>query len=97
MFHSVNLSLQVMAALPMAFIGAVAALVITGQTLTVAAMVGFIALVGVASRNGILLLNHYLAPREVRRRRLDQGDDRPRRPGTACAGADDRAVRRHCA
>jgi HME family heavy-metal exporter len=60
MFHSINLSLQVMAALPMAFIGAVAALVITQQTLTVAAMVGFIALVGVASRNGILLLNHYL-------------------------------------
>lgn len=60
MFQSVNLSLQVMAALPMAFIGAVAALVITQQTLTVAAMVGFIALVGVASRNGILLLNHYL-------------------------------------
>ncbi len=60
MFHSVNLSLQVMAALPMAFIGAVAALVITGQTLTIAAMVGFIALIGVASRNGILLLNHYL-------------------------------------
>jgi len=60
MFHSVNLSLQVMAALPMAFIGAVAALILTQQTLTVAAMVGFIALVGVASRNGILLLNHYL-------------------------------------
>ncbi len=60
MFHSANLSLQVMAAIPMAFIGAVAALVVTGQTLTVAAMVGFIALVGVASRNGILLLNHYL-------------------------------------
>jgi HME family heavy-metal exporter len=60
MFHSANLSLQVMAAIPMAFIGAVAALVVTGQTLTVAAMVGFIALVGVASRNGILLINHYL-------------------------------------
>lgn len=60
MFQSVNLSLQVMAALPMAFIGAVAALVITDQTLTIAARVGFIALVGVASRNGILLLNHYL-------------------------------------
>lgn len=60
MFHSVNLALQVMAALPMAFIGAVAALVLTNQTLTIAAMVGFIALVGVASRNGILLLNHYL-------------------------------------
>lgn len=60
MFRSINLSLQVMAALPMAFIGSVAALLITGQTLTIAAMVGFIALVGIASRNGILLLNHYL-------------------------------------
>jgi len=60
MFRSVNLSLQVMAALPMAFIGAVIALVVTGQTLTIAAMVGFISLAGIASRNGILLLNHYL-------------------------------------
>lgn len=60
MFRSVNLSLQVMAALPMAFIGSVAALVITGQTLTIASMVGFISLAGIASRNGILLLNHYL-------------------------------------
>ncbi|MBI1311557.1 CusA/CzcA family heavy metal efflux RND transporter [bacterium] len=60
MFRSVNLSLQVMAALPMAFIGSVIALVWTGQTLTVAAMVGFISLAGIASRNGILLLNHYL-------------------------------------
>jgi HME family heavy-metal exporter len=60
MFRSVNLSLQVMTALPMAFIGSVIALVITGQTLTIAAMVGFISLTGIASRNGILLLNHYL-------------------------------------
>ena len=49
-----------MAALPMAFIGSVAALVLTHQTLTIAAMVGFISLAGIASRNGILLLNHYL-------------------------------------
>ncbi len=60
MFRSVNFSLQVMAALPMAFIGSTAALVITGQTLTIAAMVGFISLGGIASRNGILLLNHYI-------------------------------------
>ena len=60
MFRSINLSLQVMAALPMAFIGSVVALVVTGQTLTVASMVGFISLAGIASRNGILLLNHYL-------------------------------------
>ncbi|GAA4468624.1 efflux RND transporter permease subunit [Novipirellula rosea] len=60
LFRSVNLAFQVMAALPMAFIGSVAALVITGQTLTIAAMVGFISLAGIASRNGILLLQHYL-------------------------------------
>jgi CzcA family heavy metal efflux pump len=60
LFGSVNFSLQVMAALPMAFIGSVAMLVVTDQKLTVAAMVGFISLGGIASRNGILLLNHYL-------------------------------------
>ncbi|MEE9603265.1 MAG: efflux RND transporter permease subunit, partial [Thermoguttaceae bacterium] len=60
MFGSANLSLQVMFALPAALIGSVAALWITGQTLTVAAMVGFISLCGIASRNGILLINHYL-------------------------------------
>jgi HME family heavy-metal exporter len=60
MFRSVALALQVMIALPMAFLGAVAALYVTGQTLTVASMVGFISLCGIASRNGILLINHYL-------------------------------------
>lgn len=60
MFRSVNLALQVLAALPMAFIGSVAAIVLTGQTMTIPALVGFISLAGIASRNGILLLNHYL-------------------------------------
>ena len=60
MFRSANLALQVMVALPMAFIGSVASLYLTGQTLTVASMVGFISLCGIASRNGILLINHYL-------------------------------------
>ena len=60
LFHSVNMALQVLSALPMAAIGAVAALVVTGQSLTVASMVGFISLSGIASRNGILLIAHYL-------------------------------------
>ena len=60
MFRSVTLALQVMVTLPTAFIGAVAALYLTHQTLSIAAMVGFISLCGIAARNGILLLNHYL-------------------------------------
>jgi len=60
LFRSTNLALQVLAALPMAAIGSVAALVLTRQSLTVASMVGFISLSGVASRNGILLIAHYL-------------------------------------
>ena len=60
LFGSLNLSLQVLAALPMAAIGAVGVLVITGQSLTVASLVGFVSLAGIASRNGILLIAHYL-------------------------------------
>jgi Cu/Ag efflux pump CusA len=60
MFRSINLALQVMIALPASLIGAVLALYVTGQTLTVAAMVGFISLCGIAVRNGLLLFEHYL-------------------------------------
>lgn len=60
LFPSVRIVLQVMLALPIAFVGGVLALWITGQTLTVASMVGFISLGGIAARNGILLVSHYL-------------------------------------
>ncbi|MBA4064370.1 MAG: CusA/CzcA family heavy metal efflux RND transporter [Isosphaera sp.] len=57
---SVRVVLQILNAVPAAFVGGVAALVLTGQTLTVASLVGFVSLGGIAVRNGILLVTHYL-------------------------------------
>lgn len=60
LFPSVRVVLQVLNALPTAFIGGVIALVVTEQALTVASLVGFISLGGIAVRNGILLVTHYI-------------------------------------
>lgn len=59
-FRSANLAIQVLVSLPMAFVGAVGYVVLSGQVLSVATLVGLIALGGIAARNGILLLDHYL-------------------------------------
>jgi HME family heavy-metal exporter len=59
LYPSVRVVLQILNAIPTAFVGGVLALVLTGQTLTVASMVGFISLGGIAARNGILLVTHY--------------------------------------
>jgi Cu/Ag efflux pump CusA len=60
LFPSARIVLQIMVALPTAFVGGVIALWLTGQTLSVAALVGFISLSGIAARNGILLVSHYI-------------------------------------
>ena len=59
-FPSRSLVLQILIALPAAFIGGIMALRITGQVMSTAAMVGFISLGGIAARNGLLLISTYL-------------------------------------
>ncbi len=59
-YRSLNLAWQVMAKIPMAGIGAVLFIVATGQSVSVATIVGLIALAGIAARNSILLIDHYL-------------------------------------
>ncbi len=50
----------IMTSVPLALVGSVAALWLAGQPLSVASMVGFITLTGIATRNGILKISHYI-------------------------------------
>jgi HME family heavy-metal exporter len=59
-YRSAVLALIVMGSVPLALIGSVIALWIAGQPLSVASMIGFITLTGIAARNGILKISHYL-------------------------------------
>ena len=55
-----RVALQVMINIPLALIGAVWALHLSGGVFSIATMVGFISLVGITSRNGIMMISHYL-------------------------------------
>ena len=59
-YRSTVCALIIMGSVPLALIGSVAALWIAGQPLSVASMIGFITLTGIAARNGILKISHYI-------------------------------------
>lgn len=59
-FRSSVLTTQIMVTIPLAFIGGLILLFLTDRTITVASLIGFITLCGVASRNGVMMVSHYL-------------------------------------
>jgi CzcA family heavy metal efflux pump len=58
-FRSIRLTLLVLLTLPFALIGGVAAAFATGGVLSLGSLVGFITVIGIAARNGIMLVSHY--------------------------------------
>jgi copper/silver efflux system protein len=58
-FGSARQALLVMVNLPLALVGGVFAVLITGGVLNIATLVGFITLFGIAVRNGVLMVSHY--------------------------------------
>ncbi len=59
-FRSVAVTFQIMLNVPLALIGSLIAIYITERVFSIATLIAFITLCGIASRNGIMLISHYL-------------------------------------
>jgi len=70
-FGSLRSSLIVLANLPLALIGGLGAIALTGKVISVPSLIGFIGVFGIAARNGIILVSHY---RQLRAEGLSRDD-----------------------
>lgn len=58
-FHRISDALIILVNIPLAMIGGVLILWINGRDVNIPAIIGFISLLGIATRNGMLLISHY--------------------------------------
>ncbi len=59
-FNSAVLASQIMLNIPLALIGSVGAIYLTSRSFSLASLIAFVTLCGIASRNGIMMISHYL-------------------------------------
>ncbi|MGH7501774.1 MAG: efflux RND transporter permease subunit [Longimicrobiales bacterium] len=81
-FDSTRLALIVFLTLPFALVGGVLGIVMTGGILSLGALVGFVTVLGIAARNGILLVSHF--------RHLEVEEGVPFGPDLVRRGAEER-------
>lgn len=58
-FRSLRLTALVFASLPFALVGGVVAAFLTGGVMSLGSLVGFVTVLGIAARNGVMLVSHY--------------------------------------
>ncbi len=75
-FRSAKSALLIMVNLPLALVGGIVAVSLGGGVLSVASLVGFITLFGIATRNGIMLISHYEHLRNVEGASLEETIER---------------------
>jgi Cu/Ag efflux pump CusA len=81
-FQSLRLTLLVLLTLPFALIGGVFGCLLGGGVVSLGTLVGFVTVLGIAARNGIMLVSHY--------RHLEQEEGVPFGPELARRGAEER-------
>jgi CzcA family heavy metal efflux pump len=81
-FASPRLTFLVFLTLPFALVGGVLAAVLTGGVLSLGSLVGFITVLGIAARNGIMLVSHY--------RHLETREGEPFGRGLVLRGTEER-------
>ncbi len=83
-FGSVRLTLLIFVSLPFALVGGVASALLSGGVLSLGSLVGFVTVLGIAGRNGIMLISHY--------RHLEEREGMPFGPELLLRGAEERLV-----
>ncbi len=83
-FQSIRLTLMVCVTIPFALIGGVVAAWMAGGVLSLGSLIGFVTVLGIAARNGIMLVSHY--------RHLQEVEGEPFGLGLILRGAEERLV-----
>jgi len=81
-FGSWRLATLLLVTLPMALVGGVLATLLGGGILSIGSLVGFVTVLGIAARNGIMLINHY--------QHLEREEGEPFGPNLVLRGARER-------